>query len=471
MMTLLDRLSASGRCLRRGTCLLMPMMVAVAMARAQSVRPPPAGVNQTPAPRVITLDSAIRIALDQNTSVRLARSATVLDALSVRQLRNEFLPNLSATSQSSQGYWNGAGGRATGAQNSIGTTVGLSSAITLYYGGQNINALREAETLLRAGSQDLVRTKQTIVFTVATDFLALITQQNLLEVQRENLVAQRELLRQVEAFTTAGTHPISDLYQQQAATAAAQLAVTNATQATELAQVDLIQELVLDPRGSYEFSCPPPDSAAPPVFRLDSLISVAVAQRADVHAQALRVEAAQREILVASGGRLPVVSATIGYGTSINSGLTNGIGQQIDQQRGGAIGLGVSIPILDRGAVSITRQRDQVALDVATLALRDQTQAAALDVRRALLSYQSAQEQIIAADAQVRAGTLGLQASEARYRAGATGVTFVEVTLARATLVQAQSASVTARSNLAFQRTLMSYYTGALDFANVRIGQ
>jgi outer membrane protein len=293
----------------------------------------------------------------------------------------------------------------------------------------------------------------------------------LLEVQRENLVAQRELLRQVEAFTTAGTHPISDLYQQQAATAAAQLAVTNATQATELAQVDLIQELVLDPRGSYEFSCPPPDSAAPPVFRLDSLISVAVAQRADVHAQALRVEAAQREILVASGGRLPVVSATIGYGTSINSGLTNGIGQQIDQQRGGAIGLGVSIPILDRGAVSITRQRDQVALDVATLALRDQTQAAALDVRRALLSYQSAQEQIIAADAQVRAGTLGLQASEARYRAGATGVTFVEVTLARATLVQAQSASVTARSNLAFQRTLMSYYTGALDFANVRIGQ
>jgi len=34
-----------------------------------------------------------------------------------------------------------------------------------------------------------------------------------------------------------------------------------------------------------------------------------------------------------------------------------------------------------------------------------------------------------------------------------------------------QSASVTARSNLAFQRTLMSYYTGALDFASVRIGQ
>jgi outer membrane protein TolC len=41
--------------------------------------------------------------------------------------------------------------------------------------------------------------------------------------------------------------------------------------------------------------------------------------------------------------------------------------------------------------------------------------------------------------------------------------TFVEVTLARATLIQAQSAVVNARSSVAFQRALMSYFTGGLD--------
>jgi hypothetical protein len=46
----------------------------------------------------------------------------------------------------------------------------------------------------------------------------------------------------------------------------------------------------------------------------------------------------------------------------------------------------------------------------------------------------------------------------------------VEVTLARATLIQAQSSVVSARSSLIFQQALMSYYTGALDPSNVNVG-
>lgn len=42
----------------------------------------------------------------------------------------------------------------------------------------------------------------------------------------------------------------------------------------------------------------------------------------------------------------------------------------------------------------------------------------------------------------------------------------VDVTLARATLIQAQSSVVNARSSLAFHRALMSYYTGELGEAN-----
>ena len=179
-----------------------------------------------PSPRVITLADAIRMALDQNSTVRLARSASTLDSLSVRESTNQFLPNLSATSQSSQGYFMGPGSQinstSSGVRNSFGTSVGLSSSVTLYDGRQNINALHEAQLVLRAGGRDLARAQQTVAFTVASDFLALITQQELLRVQRENLVAQQQLLTQLEAFAAAGTHPISDLYQQQAATAAAQ---------------------------------------------------------------------------------------------------------------------------------------------------------------------------------------------------------------------------------------------------------
>jgi outer membrane protein len=374
----------------------------------------------------------------------------------VRQFRNQFLPDLSASGQASQGFASGSAGT-----NSLNANVGLSGGVTLYNGNQNINALREAELNLRATGQDLARTRQTIVFIVASDFLALITQQELLRVQQQNLAAQQDQLTQLEAFTKASTKNIGDLYQQQSATAAAVLAVANASRTTELAKVDLIQELVLDARATYDFQSPPADSTQRPVFNLDSLIGVALTQRVDIQALALRVQADEREIMVAEGGRLPVVLATIGYGSAATLPADVSFSNQLDQRRGGSVGVGVTLPIFDRGAVAIARQRATIQLENEKLALRDQVQSAALDVRRAYLNYQSAQEQLTAADAQQKAAALALDVTQTRYRVGLA--TFVEVTLARATLVQGQSAVVTARSSLEFQDALMSYYTGVLE--------
>jgi outer membrane protein len=412
----------------------------------------------------ITLPEAIRIALAQNSSERFARNTTRLDSLSVRQFRNQFLPNLSASSQTSQGFGNGSSG-----QNSFSASAGLSSGITLYNGRQNINSLREAELILQASGHDLGRVRQTVVFVVASDFLNLITQQEQVRVQQENLTAQEQELTQLEAFTKAGTRPIGDLYQQQAAVASTRLALANARHATELAKVDLIQELLLDPRGNYTFVTPAPRDSTrrSPTFDQDSLITIALAQRADVQAQILRVEAAKREILVAEGGRLPVVSANGGYSSGFNSAADGSFGNQLNQRRGGSLGVGVSIPILDRGAVSIARQRAQIQLENETLSLRDVEQTVALEVRRAFLDYQVAKEQVVESNAQQRAAALALEAAQARYRAGAS--TFIEVALARATLIQAQSLAVNARSSLAFQQALMSYYTGVLGSANARL--
>ncbi|MDB4916271.1 MAG: outer rane efflux protein [Gemmatimonadetes bacterium] len=445
---------------RLAACVAAVLAVCTTRSAAQDSTARSAGL------RVVTLNDAIRIALEQNSSVRLARNNVTLDSLAIRSARNQFLPNLGLSTQSSQGYLNGGGG-----SNDFSTSVGLSSGITLYNGRQNINTLREAELTARASGHELGRTRQTTVFTVASDFLALITEQELLRVQQENLTAQQEQLTQLEAFARAGTRNIGDLYQQQAATAAARLAVANARRTTELAKVDLIQELVLDPRQDYVFVTPPPadSTLGAASFNLDSLINVALQQRVDIQAEMLRVEAARREILIAEGGRLPEVSASIGFGTAIGTAGNSNFVSQLDQRRGGSIGVGVSLPIFDRGAVSIAKQRAQVQLENETLALRDAIQGVSLDVRRAYLSYQSALEQLTASDAQQRAAALALEATQARYRVGLA--TFVEVTLARATLVQARSAVVNARSSLTFQQALMSYYTGVLDASNLRLGR
>jgi outer membrane protein len=455
----ITRTTIALRVARGATALAVVLLLHALPAAAQDT------THARPASNTLTLQEAIRIALSQSSAVRFARNNTSLDSLTVRSLRNQFLPNLSASTTTSQGFGAGSQG-----QNSLSLGAGVSSGVTLYNGRQNVNALRQAELSLRATGQDLGRTRQTIVFLVASEYLALITQQEQLRVQQENLAAQEQELTQLEQFVKAGTRPIGDLYQQQAAVAATRLAVVNARRATELAKVDLIQELVLDPRQSYTFATPASMTTAAklPAFDLDSLVNVALEQRVDLQAQNLRVQAAQREIAIAEGTKLPVVTASGGYSSGYNSASDGAFLTQLDQRRGGSIGVGVSVPIFDRGASSIARQRAQIQLENALLVLRDQGQSVALEVRRAYLDYQAAQEQLAAADAQQRAAALALEAAQARYRVGLA--TFVEVTLARATLIQAQSAVVSARSSVSFQQALMSYYTGVLDPGNVTLG-
>jgi outer membrane protein len=420
--------------------------------------PPAAGT-------VVTFDQALKLALTQNTGVKQAQNSAALSSAAVTQSKLAFLPNLNVTANTAQDY--GRNFSQTDGQifNTTTNTVnaGLSSSVTLFDGMKSIANLRSAQANEDAGEQDLSRAKQTAVFTVASNFLSLVTQQQQLEVQQQNLAAQEALENQISQFVKAGSRPISDLYQQQATVASARASVVTAQNAVELAKVDLIQTLQLDPRGTYQFEAPalPDTTATGTHFNLDSLLDRAFAQRPDLSADASRVQAAQQDAKAAAASRWPTISLTGGYNSGVSSAGDASFLDQLDQRRGGSIGIGVSIPIFDRGATQAASERAQIAEDNAKLALSTQRQQVALEVRRAYLDYEAAEQQLAAADAQQKAAALAVSTTQQRYQVGAA--TLVEITQARATRVQAQSAYITAKNNLVFQQSLMSYYTGELD--------
>lgn len=438
----------------------------------------PAGAQQAagapPAQaKVVTFDEALKLALSQNTSVKQAQNTAALNSAAVTQQKLAFLPNLSLSANTAQDY--GRNFSTTEGQ-IINTTTntlntGISSSVTLFDGMKNVANLRSAQASESAGEQDLSRAKQTAVFTVASNFLSLVTDQQQLAVQQQNLTAQEALENQISQFVKAGSRPISDLYQQQAIVASARAAVVTAQNAVELAKVDLIQTLQLDPRGSYDFQAPTPTNSATSAarFDLDSLLDRAFAQRPDLAAEASRVDAAQQDVKAASASRWPTVSLTGGYNSGVSSAGDASFLDQLNQRRGGSIGIGVSIPLFDRGATQGATERAQIQENNARLALATQRQQVALEVRRAYLDYEAAQQQLAAADAQQKAATLAVATTQQRYQVGAA--TLVEVTQARATEVQAESAYINARNNLVFQQSLMSYYTGELDPSAVVSGR
>jgi outer membrane protein len=415
--------------------------------------------------RIITFKDAVRIALEQNITVRQAQNAAALGKVDVSEAHGQFLPDLRFSTTGAKNY-----GRSFDQtegtivdQTTKSLSLGINSSVTVFDGFGNIANLRGAQLSDQAGEQELVRARETVGFSVATQFLALIQRQEQLRVQRENLSAASALEHQIQQYVDAGARTIADLYQQQANVASARFNVVDAERTTELAKVDLIETLQLDPTATYEFEAPTDTTAeaASQKFDLSNLQARAAAQRIDLKAEQARVAAADQNVKVARSNRWPTVSLNGGYSSAYSSASPFDFSEQLNQRRGGSVSLGVSVPIFDRGVVSNATRRAEIQADNERLLFENLQQNVALQVRRSHLDFQSAQEQLVNAQAQVKSAELALSASQDRYDAGAS--TLVELTQARATQVQAASALVTARYNLLFQRTLMDYYVGDLD--------
>jgi outer membrane protein len=415
----------------------------------------------------ITFEDAVQIALKKNITLAQAQNAVASDAASVRGAKLSFLPDLQLSTSGAQTYGRNFS-ETTGNvlnHNTQSLNAGISSSITLFNGMGNVATLHEAEKNQSASTLDLARAKQTTVFTVASNYLSIITAQEQLKVQQQNLASLQAQEDQIKKMVDAGARAISDLYSQQASTAAARLAVVNAQHDLELGKVDLVQTLNLDPKVTYDFVAPAVNESAASEYDLDSLTARAYAQRADLAAGNARVDASTQGVKAANAGWWPTVSLSAGYNSAYSTATGLPFFNQLDQARGGSIAVGVSIPIFDRGQTSVAAQKAKVQEDNAKLALDAQKQEVAVEVKRAYLNFQSAGEQLAAAQAQLTASDLSVTTSQQRYQAGAG--TLVELTQARAAQVQAASAVVSARYGLVFQQALMSYYTGELDPAHV----
>jgi outer membrane protein len=420
----------------------------------------------------VTFEDAVAIALKQNTSIRQALNTSESSSAAVQQARLQFLPNLNLNVNNGLDVgrnFSETEGRIVD-QTTRSLSTGVSSSVTLFDGMRNVANLSAAKATEEASEQDVARVRQTVVFTVASNFLNIVAQQEQLRVQEENLKTLELQERQIKTYVDAGVRPISDMYSQQAATANARLSLVNAKRALELAKVDVIQTLQLDPAGTYEFVAPnvtaTEAAAATTTYDLGALVAKAYQNRFDLDAQEARVEAAKQNARASAASKWPSVSLSAGYNTGYNSANEVAFSDQLNERRGGSVSIGVSIPIFDRGATSVAEQRARIQEENARIELEKQRQQVALEIRRAHLDHQAAQEQLKAARAQKEAADQAVTAVQERYRVGAS--TLVELTQARAAQVQAASALVNARYTLVFQNALMDYYTGELDPEKLR---
>ena len=183
-------------------------------------------VTAQEAPRIITLDEAIRIGLTQSPDLRSAELSDEAAGLGVRDALAEALPLpfISLGLQPTQRYglaFDQTTGQLT-SQTSEALNVGVSASVNLFSGFHDKRALAQARLQRRASAASLNRTRQQVAVDVASRFLQVLLDREIVLIRAENLVAQEALLEQVEALVNVGSRPPADQYTQQAVVAQAE---------------------------------------------------------------------------------------------------------------------------------------------------------------------------------------------------------------------------------------------------------
>lgn len=445
--------------------------------------------------------------LESSPDIQDARLGDDAASLNVSSARADALPLpfVSASVTPSQRYglaFDQTTGQLT-SQTSESLNLGVNASIDLFDGFRNSRLLEQARINRSVATFTVERTRQQVVFDVSSRFLQVLLDSEIVAIRTENLDAQRQLLDQVDALVEAGMRARADLFAQQAVVAQAELAMLQAQQAVDLATTRLVEALQLDPFGDYLFTAPTVDPASltEEAINLDVLLRAAYERRPDLQAQDRRIEAARSGIGVARSGRLPTITLSGGYGTGYSSlqqqlvsggetillPVTTASGEailvdgdpfqfpsqtpavvetsplldQFSDNRGGNLGLSISIPLFDR--FQTRRQVQQAEIEVRRAEIQQDRlrQSIATEVRQALIDYRNAAKQLEVTAVQVAAARAAVEAEQDRFELGAG--TLVALEQSRARLVEAEASRAQATYQFLFRRALIDLAQGTLD--------
>lgn len=407
-----------------------PLAPTEAIKREPAAPPEPVSPN---VPEKLTLDQALRFALENNYSIRQARERLREQEGLIVEVRADALPNVTAEGSYTRDDKDFVSSGGRGYQD---WTVGIYVRQLIYSGGGVKSALDAAKTTREAAALDIQAVVDEVLLGVRTRFADVLLARERIEVQEQSVNLLREQLQTVKNRFEAGSVSQFEVLTAEVALANAQPALINARNSFRIA-IDELRR-VLGYRGGFgaDLQKVPEFEGElryePASYDLEASLAAAKAKRPEL----LRLEQLQsaREagVEVARSGYLPQLSVIGGYeGRKLSS--SNSFSDTQDGWTAGVVG---SWAIFDgaRTRGRVTQARAQ--LNQARLGVSEQTLAIEVEVRRALSTLQEAAELAEAAGKVVDQATEALRLADVRYRNGAA--TQLDVLQARVALTEAQ---------------------------------
>lgn len=342
-------------------------------------------------------------------------------------------------------------------------SAGLNVSVPVFNMFKRINTYKAEKFRESAGSFDLERSEQNVIFQVANQYLQVLLSQELLRISEENLANQKELLRQIEGYVEAGIRTLSDAYNQQSEVARLE-AVSYDAYIQLMNDVLLLAETMQLEEGWVPAVESIESELIPEAFGelgLEELLALAYQERPEVQRDKLLAEAFSKDVKASRADFFPRINAFYNYSSFSTSIVDRSFNQQFFEfNPNGVIGIGMSIPLFSNFENKANLTRSKVSFQN-QLIVQDATKRKIYqEVRLAHANYLAAERKLETTQVQLKAAEEAEKVISERFRLGLSN--FVDLSQANSQLVQAQSDMAQALYTRYFQNIMLMYAVGDL---------
>lgn len=414
-----------------------------------------------------TLDRCISYALENNIQIKQSALQQESARLDKSQALAGMFPSLNASAS-----YNANFGRSIDpvsndfvSEQVNSNNYGVQSSVTLFNAFRLLNSFKQSQIDLLAAEYDLQGLSNDISMNIATAFMQVMFNEELLMVAQEQMDVTAEQLERTQKLVDAGSLSAGNLYDVQAQLASNELQVVNAENALSASLLALKQMLNL--QASESFKIERPDTEVP----LETLEGRTVGTIYDhalnnwpqIKAREARLESARKGEKIAFATYTPSLSASGSVFTRWSDATFLSIpadpyGTQLDQNLSESIGLSLSIPVFNglRSRTSVAKSR--LSTINAELQLQDQKNQLYSSVQQAYNDASASKRQFDASDKSVKATEQAFEYAKQRYDVGMMNT--LEFNTASNNLTRSKSELLRSKYDYIFKMKVLDFYQG-----------
>jgi outer membrane protein len=409
-----------------------------------------------------TLEECVDYAIKNNISIKQSELDLKTSDVEKMEAIGGFLPTLNANANYSINTGASINPVTNQFQNQTFKSFSASanSGVVLFNGLANWKTLQRSKLNQIANTYRLAKMKDDIALSIANSYLQILFNKEQLKVLiNQNTITKENLIR-TQQLIDAGSLPAGDIYELQATDATQQQQIISTENTLLISKIALSQIMLINDYSTFDISDEVIDL---PLTDLSNETQQTILLKAkesvnDIKIALSNVDIAKKDVSISRSSYLPTLSAFIGYNTRWSESTPFNFADQLSLFDGTAIGLQLTVPILNglatRGRVQrskINQERSEYQLQQAELDLESNVYQAYNDVINAKKSYEAAQKTL-------NARNQAFNFSKERYEVGLLNTfDFSQSSIA---FDNAQSELLRTKYDYIFRTKILEFYFG-----------